>query len=110
MESFSQMMARWVISLIMTDRGISQDPRYVYKPRTYNQATGNYHGVCLDCDADDNRGTVLNGVNLNQYVGFHSAMVDASAAKFFEMTTLPNELTLRGKESDGNFGILVRTQ
>lgn len=110
MDAFSEMMARWVIALIMTDRGVSQDSRYIYKPRTMNEVTGNYEGVCLDCSANDNRGTVLTGVNLNPYYGHHNSTIDTATAKFYEMTMLPNEMTLRGSSDGGNFGILVRTQ
>lgn len=110
MSSFSEMMARWTIALAMTDRGISQDARYIYRARTINGLTGNWQGACLDCSADDNRGTELTGVNLNTYFGYHTASIDASAMKFYEMKMLPNEMVLQGSSSGGNYGILIRTK
>jgi len=110
MSSFSEMMARWTIALAMTDRGISQDARYVYRSRVANSLTGNWHGVCLECDADDNRGTELDGVNLNTYFGYHTASIDASAMKFYEMKMLPNEMVLSGTSNGGNYGILIRSK
>lgn len=107
---FSEFMARWVVALAMTNRGISQDPRYIYQARTQHSTTGNWEGVCLDCDADDNRGTVLTGVHLNQYYGAHNPTIDASAAMFYNMTTLPNQMRIVGAQGGGSFGILVRTQ
>lgn len=110
MATFSQMMARWTIALAMTDRGISQDSRYVYTPRSRHPLTNNWQGVCIDCDADDNRGTELTGVNLNPYYGYHTASIDASTAKFFSMTMLPNEMVLEGSSDGGNYGILIRSK
>lgn len=110
MATFSQMMARWTIALAMTDRGISQDARYVYAARTQHPLTGNWQGVCLECSADDNRGTELEGVNLNPYYGYHTASIDSSAVKFFSMTTLPNEMVLEGSSDGGNYGILIRSK
>lgn len=105
---FSEFLARWVVALAMTDRGISQDTRYTYRARSQH-ATGNYQGVCLSCDADDNRGTVLSGVHLNAYYGNHTPSIDASTAMFYEVTTLPNRMSLTGTQGGGNFGILIRT-
>lgn len=107
---FSEFMARWVAALAMTDRGISQDRRYTYQPRTQNAETGNWEGVCLDCDADDNRGTQLTGVHLNQYYGYHNPTIDAATAMFYNITTLPSQMTVVGAQGGGSFGILIRTQ
>ncbi|MFH0800121.1 MAG: hypothetical protein V2A66_08085 [Pseudomonadota bacterium] len=110
MNQFSEFMARWSIALAMTDQGISQDGRYIYKARTKNSLTGKWDGVCLSCDADDGRGTVMNGVHMNTYYGTHTANVSPSALMFFNMTTLPKTMKLAGTQSSGNFGILIRYQ
>ncbi len=109
-DEFSEFVSRWTVALAMTDRGISSDRRYTYQPRTINGVTGNYEGVCLDCDAHDNRGTVLSGVNLTRYLGNHVANVDAGTARYYEVTTIPHEMTLAGTDGGGNFGVLIRTQ
>ncbi|MBT3180961.1 MAG: hypothetical protein HN337_00465 [Deltaproteobacteria bacterium] len=110
MDGFSEMMARWTVALAMTNRGISQDARYIYRDRVRSSLTGNWEGVCLDCSADDNRGTELTGVNLNQYYGYHTSNVDSAAVKFYNITSLPNEMTLQGSSDGGSYGILIRTQ
>ena len=106
---FSQFMARWTVALAMTDRGNCNDPRYTYRPRVRAE-TGNWQGVCLDCDAEDNRGTVLRGVNLNDYYGYHNPTVDASTAMFYELTTLPNSMSITGTQGGGNYAVLIRTR
>ena len=107
--TFSEFMARWTVALAMTDRGISQDPRYTYKART-RAATGNWEGVVLDGDAQDNRGTMLEGVHLNQYYGAHNPSIDASTAMFYNITTVPNELSMVGTAAGGNYAVLIRTR
>lgn len=107
---FSEFMGRWVVALTMTDRGISQDSRYIYEARTRHATTGNWQGVCLECDADDNRGTTLTGIHLNQYYGSHNPTIDGSTAIFYDITTLPGQIRLTGTQGGGNFGILVRTR
>jgi hypothetical protein len=110
MDDFSEFMARWTVALAMTDRGVSSDPRYVYRTRTIDQNTGNFVGACIECEANDNRGTELDGVNMNSYFGYHSAKIDASAMTFYAMSTFPDEMVLTGTTDGGNYGILIRTK
>jgi hypothetical protein len=104
---FSQFMARWSVAVAVSGRGITQDARYTYADRAVNSATGNWEGVCLMCDAEDGRGTVLEGVSLNPFFGYHSVALDSSALKFFEIATIPPEITFTGGQND--FGILIRS-
>lgn len=108
MNTFPQFMVRWVIALAMTDRNITADPRYIYRARTQNSQTGNWEGACIDCDADDNRGTELTGVNLNSYNGYQSVYLDASSASFMDISTLPDSIELNATSSNGIFGVLIR--
>lgn len=105
---FSQFMARWSVALAVTNRGLTQDARYTFAARTENPDTGNWEGVCLMCDAEDGRGTVLEGVSLNPFFGYHSVALDSSALNFFEITTIPQEITFTGGQND--FGILIRSK
>ncbi len=109
-DEFSEFVSRWIVTLAMSDRGLTRDERYVYQDRTRDASTGNWKGVIIDGEADDGRGTELTGVNLNNYYGYHTANIDSGTAKFFEMTTMPNELTIEGTSGSGNFGMLIRTQ
>ncbi len=110
---FHELFGRWIVALALTNKGITQDSRYVYQDRIFNSETGNWEGVCLVCAADDNRGTVLNGVNTTDYIGSTSATIAASAARFFEIQDLAYvypELQLTGTASSGNFAALIRTE
>ena len=104
---FSQFMARWSVALAVTNRGITQDARYVFAPRTEDPITGNWEGVCLMCDAEDGRGTMLEGVSLTPFLGYHSVALDSSALSFFEITTIPQEITFNGGQND--YGVLIRS-
>lgn len=110
MNEFSEFMARWTIALAMTDRGLTQDARYIYRSRAQNSSTGNWEGVTMEGDAEDGRDTVLEGVHLNQYYGYHSPSIDASAAIFYDVTTPPSTMTISGTQGGGNFGVLIRSQ
>lgn len=107
---FHHLMARWTVALAMTDNGISQDPRYVYKSRVRDADTGHWKGVCLRCNPEDNRGTLLNGVGMTDYDGSHTATIAAGAAKFYDMPSAPLKVTLSGRAGGGNFGVLIRQQ
>ncbi|MFH1653009.1 MAG: hypothetical protein ABIE74_03035 [Pseudomonadota bacterium] len=107
--AFSELMARWTIALAMTDRGISSDPRYTYRPRTVNSVTGNWDGVCMICEAEDGRSTELTGPHLNSLNGSSSATVDGSAAKFYEITSVPDVIDLAATVSNGSYAVLIRT-
>lgn len=110
MQGFSQFMARWAIALAVTDKGITSDPRYIYQPRTKDPITGNWQGVCLECEAEDGRGTVLDGVQMAPYYGFHTVTLESSALKFFEIQTVPNQIVLEGSGDSGDFAVLIRSE
>ncbi len=110
MNQFSEFMRRWIAALAMTDRGISSDPRFTYQQRVKNASTGSWGGVCLSCEAEDGRGTILTGVNLNTYHGYHTVSLDGATAKFYSLSTLPNTMNLKGASDGTSFGVLVRTE
>lgn len=110
MQTFSQFMARWSIALAMTDRGLTSDPRYVYESRTKHPATDNWEGVCLVCNAEDGRGTVLNGPKLTPYYGYHTVSLDSSSLKYYEIQTVPDDIVIDGNPADSGFAVLIRTE
>lgn len=107
---FHELMARWTVALAMTGKGISQDSRYTYNNRVMNNETGHWEGACLYGDADDGRGTVLQGVNMTSYKSGQSAQVVASAAKFYDIQSVPGAIHVEGSTGGGNFGVLIRQQ
>jgi hypothetical protein len=110
MDEWSEMMARWSVALIMSSRGISQDPRFSYKARSQHPDTGNWEGVVLSGEADDGRGTVLEGVNLNAYNGNNTANVDGSTAKYYRIADVPDKVDLTGSSVSTQYAVLVRYQ
>lgn len=107
--TFSQFIARWSVALAMTNRGVTADTRYTYQARA-RASTGNWEGVCLECDADDNRGTTLEGVHLNAYSGYHNPSLDASAVTYYSVAEVPSKIDLTGTEGGDAFGVLIRTE
>ncbi|MBI4212087.1 MAG: hypothetical protein HY540_05555 [Deltaproteobacteria bacterium] len=109
-DQFSEFFGRWTVAIAATDRGVTQDPRFVYKERKRNEFTGAWEGVCLICNPDDGRGTILNGVHLSTYYGNHVANIQPSAAKYYRIDTVPQDIIVKGTEGGSNFGILMRIE
>jgi hypothetical protein len=109
-QTFSQFMARWSIALAMTGKGISSDPRYVYQQRERHELTNNWTGICLSCEAEDGRGTVLDGVQMVPYFGYHTVSLDSSALKFYELQTVPDDIMIETDPNANPFAVLIRTE
>lgn len=109
-DEFSEFVARWSLALAMTDRGITSDGRYIYRSRVRNAQSGNWEGVCLECNAEDGRGTSLDGVYLNSYYGTHSPSIDSSGLTFYNITTFPSRMNLASSGAGQTFGVLIRTE
>ncbi len=105
---FHEFLARWTAALALTDEGITQDSRYIYGDRVMNSQTGHWEGVCIKCDADDGRGTMLSGVAKSDYSGGASVSIAGSAAKFYSVESVPAQMTIAGTGAAGNFGVLIR--
>jgi hypothetical protein len=110
MDGWSEMLARWSAALILSSNGASSDPRYTYRDRVYHAETGNWEGVVLQGAAEDGRGTVLNGVNINTYTGSNSSNVDGSTAKYYDISSAPDQIGLTASSLGANYAVLVRYQ
>jgi len=108
--NFSEFMLRWTIALAMTDRGLTSDSRFVYQPRTVDSNTGNTTGVCLICEPEDGRDTVLTGPYLNSYSAGSRATVSGSAAKYYLIDTIPDSINLSATTSNNTYGLLMRSK
>lgn len=105
---FGEFYLRWVTTLIMDGAGVSKDARYSYEPRTRSAATGNWEGVCLRCDAEDGRGTILDGVTQASYSGSAASTLQPGGVQFYRVSQASSEILLYGRDA-GNFGAaLVR--
>ena len=109
-DQFGEFFMRWMTALVMTNRGISADTRYVYEPRTWNSDTERWQGICLICNAEDGRGTVLNGPTLGTYNGSSSIYMYSSATRFYNVDSVPDVVSFNSTSS-GTFGaVLVRKE
>lgn len=107
---FHELLARWTVALALTNEGVTQDARYIYRDRVMNSATGHWEGVCLKCDADDGRGTILDGVSKTTYFGYEATSVAASAAQFYDVSSVPAQIVVDGGSSGQSFGVLMRVE
>ncbi len=107
-DQFSEFMIRWTTAMIMTSFNISTDERFAYAERVQDEQTGNWKGVCLTCDPDDGRGTLLNGVALSTYFGVSQIQVDQTASKFYKIASFPSNIKLDAKQSGTYGATLVR--
>ncbi len=83
---FPEFVNRWGLALALTDTGITADPRYIYKPLTTDSKTGIREGVCIRCDTQDGRGTVLGGPVITDVSSFPiSASLKTAAVQFYKL-------------------------
>lgn len=109
-DQFGEFFMRWMTAVTMTNRGLSADTRYVYDPRTWNSSTDRWQGICLVCDADDGRGTTMNGPSMQTYTGAHTFSVYASSARYYNISSPPDEINFT-TSSSGTFGaVLIRRE
>lgn len=109
-DQFGEFFMRWMAAVAMTNRGLSADPRYVYKPRTYNSDTNRWQGICLICNAEDGRGTQMGGPAMTVYDGGTALTMYSSAARFYDIENVPDEINF-STLSDGTFGaVLIRRE
>jgi len=109
-DQFGEFFMRWMSALVMTNRGISADTRYVYEPRTWNSETERWLGICLICNAEDGRGSVLNGPTLGTYNGSSSFYMYSSSTRFYNVDSVPDVVTFNSTSSGTYGAVLVRKQ
>ncbi len=109
-DEFYEFMRRWAIAVALTDSGVTADSKYVYQSRTKHPDTDNWQGVCLKCDAEDNRDTILDGPAFEEYVAESSITVKGTASRFFEINNVPSSLPISGSASADMGGVLIKVQ
>jgi hypothetical protein len=109
-DQFEEFFFRWAIAVGVTDSGIISDPRFTFEARSYNTTTGQWGGVCLQCDTDDGRGTMLTGPTVTSYTSGTSVTLAATATAFYSVTPQSTPLAITGSSSANLQAILVRTK
>lgn len=110
-DELEEMLTYWQVALMVTGTGLSDDPRYNYQERTLHPVTGNYQGICLHCDTNDGRGTVLTGPTLLQINALPSnALVESAGLRFFQIEGPGSELVISGSSGSQLSGALIRLE
>ncbi|PIR16379.1 MAG: hypothetical protein COV46_08590 [Deltaproteobacteria bacterium CG11_big_fil_rev_8_21_14_0_20_49_13] len=102
-DQISEFLLRWASAMVMSSFNLSKDARFSYKERVLNPSTNHYEGVCLDCDTEDGRGTILSGMTLATYYWVSQTSIEATASKFYKVTSFPNKMDI-SSNSTGSYG------
>lgn len=109
-DQFGEFLLRWSLALTLTDRNLTTDARYIYRPRVYNTTTGHFSGVCLICDPQDGRGTSLTGIGKSALSGIQSVAIKPTTSRFYTVGA-GDDIDFRQFSSGGSgAAILVRTR
>lgn len=103
LDQVSEFLLRWNIAMVMSSFNLSSDPRFSYAGRVFNAETGHYHGVCLNCNTEDGRGTVLNGITLSTYYGVSQIELEPTATQYYKIPSFPQQIRLAAN-TQGNYG------
>ncbi len=104
----SDMFGRWMAALLMTNSGLTTDSDFIYKDRVFNGDTDNWQGVLIHGNAEDGRGTVLNGVGISDFNNGFNSSFTAGSAKFFEMQNPQSSLSFSGGSKGDFVAVLIR--
>lgn len=108
-DQLSEFVLRWSATLALDSLSISTDPRYSYQERLWSGDTSRWTGICLVCETEDGRGTVLNGVQFETFYSVQTVSLESTASKFWQISSAPSRVVLKGSQ-DGTYGaVLVRT-
>ena len=107
-DQVSEFLLRWSAALVMSSFNLSADPRFTYKERSWNSETKHWEGVCLNCNAEDGRGTVVGGVTVSKYYGVMQLDMESAATKFYQITSFPNKIKLAANTTGKYGATLIR--
>ncbi len=85
-DEFREFMNRWSVALSLAGTNLTTDRRYNYEERTTNGETGNLMGLCVRCNAQDNRGTILDGPITTTVKSYPlTGVVKPTASQFYRL-------------------------
>jgi hypothetical protein len=108
---FNEAFAYWQVALALSGTGLTDDSRFTYKDRVIDSVTGNYRGMCLYCDAEDGRGTILSGPALTDVPSLPLAVdIDSTQTRFFQIEAPGTNLSISGSSGLELGGALIRLE
>lgn len=109
-DQVSEFILRWSAAMVMSSFNLSSDDRFSYQERSWNSETQHWEGVCLNCNTEDGRGTILKGITLSPYYGVSQLTIEPTAVKFYQVTSFPNEIRLQANAAGQYGAMLIRYQ
>lgn len=110
-DEWGEFMRRWAIAIALTNTGLTSTAQYQFADRTINSVTGNWDGVCLICNAEDGRGTVLTGPYMEEITaGTVNLTLAGTATAYYTISSSLSSINLNGDADAGLQGVLIRTE
>lgn len=110
-DEFSEFLNQWSIALLLSNTGATTDSRYNYKERQKHANTDYYTGICLRCDPEDGRKTILAGPALTY---LNSAAVTAnlyaSSTQFYRISSNAEAVTINASGGPNLAGSLIQLE
>ena len=108
---FPEFVNRWSIALALSGTGLTSDARYNFRERSVDPQTGNKTGICIRCDVQDGRGTVLDGPVMSPLTTFpNTTIVKGTATQFYRLNTPSGEIQVNGGANNDFEGSLITLQ
>jgi hypothetical protein len=108
-DEFPEFVNRWSLALSLSETGATSDSRYNYRGRSVDPQTGNLTGLCVRCDAQDGRGTVLDGPVTTTVATYPATnILKGTASQFYRLATPADALTVSGAGEAALTGALIR--
>lgn len=110
LNNFEAFERQWSIALALSETGLSSDSKYNYQTPATNPETGIHEGVCIRCDTQDGRGTVLGGPVITAVSSFPvSGSIKPSATQFYQLIS-PSGTVHVSDTGGGLQGTLIHLQ
>ncbi len=94
-DEFPEFMNRWSIALSLSEAGVTSDTLYNYQARSRHPTTGNFTGICVRCDTQDGRGTVLGGPVMTTVANFPSISL-VKGTQIFDLGSPSGNVSVAG--------------
>ncbi len=109
-DQFGEFFLRWAVAVGITNSGITSDSHYVFKDRDFNAGTGQWNGVCLQCDTNDGRGTMLAGPKTEPFTSGTALSLVPTGVAYYTVTPQAAPLSIKAASDINLQAVLVRTR